>query len=349
MPDETKQPQPEKLTVQGEGESEAAKDSDAGSAGAEKEKSSLGSAFNNAIRPKRGSYKPSSRATFVGLAVVGLIVAVNIAVIMFVMRGQDQASQVNRETVTLSSETLSQLGMTKTAVNNEGAELVVGPDAKFNGKVTISGDVSVAGKLNLNNTLEAADARFNTLQADSIQLDQFNANGDGTASTLNLRKDLNVAGNSKLQGTVTIDQLLTVSNSVNIVGSLAVGGTLSVRNFQASSLTSDTTLTIGGHIITRGNAPSVAAGGGIGSSGTVSISGNDAAGTVAVNTGAGAGGGLLASVTFTRAYATTPHVILTPVGNYVNVYISRTVNGFSIYSAGALSPAGYAFDYIVVQ
>lgn len=349
MPDETKQPQPEKLTVQGEGETDAAKDVAADASGNDKDKGSLGSAFNNAIRPKRGSYKPSSRATLVGLAVVGLIVAVNIGVIMFVMRGQDQATQVNRETVTLSAETLSQLGMTKTAVNNEGTELVVGPDARFNGTVTISGDVSVAGRLNLNNTLEAADARLNKLQADSIQLDQFNANGDGTVSTLNLRKDLNVAGNSKLQGTVTIDQLLTVNNNVNVVGSLAVGGTLSVRNFQASSLTSDTTLTIGGHVITRGDAPSVVPGGGIGSNGTVSISGNDASGTVAVNTGVGAAGGLLASVTFTRAYASTPHVVLTPVGGYVNVYISRTANGFSIYSAGALGPAGYAFDYVVMQ
>jgi hypothetical protein len=108
-------------------------------------------------------------------------------------------------------------------------------------------------------------------------------------------------------------------------------------------------LTIGGHVITRGNAPAVATGPGVGSNGTTSISGNDASGTVAVNTGVGAAGGLLASVTFTRAYSTTPHVIVTPVGNYVNVYINRTVNGFTISSAGALAPAGYAFDYIVMQ
>ncbi len=347
MPDETKQPQPEKLTVQGEAEPETAASEAVGDDGAKK--SGITSAFDNAIRPRRGTYRPSSRATFVGLAVVGLIVAINVGVIMFVMRGQEEAAQLSKETVTLSSETLSQLGMTKTNVNNAGTELVVGPNAKFGGTLTVASDVSIAGKLNLNNTLEAADARFSRLQAQNMQIDQLNANGDGTLSTLNLRRDLNVAGNTRLQGTVTMSQLLTVNNNVNIVGSLAVGGSLSVRNFQASSLTSDTTLTIGGHVITRGDAPAVAAGGGVGSSGTASISGNDASGTVAVNTGVGATGGLLASVTFSRAYATTPHVVVTPVGNYVNVYINRTASGFSIWSAGALAPAGYAFDYVVMQ
>lgn len=346
MPDETKQPQPEKLTVQGDAEAVPVADS---SGGVAKKPGAANSAFNNAVRPRRGSYRPSTQATFIGLTVVGLIVAINIGVIFFVMRGQDSTTEVNKETVTLSSETLSQLGMTKTAVNNEGTELVVGPDAKFNGTVTVASDVSIAGTLNLNNTLEAADARFNKLQASNIQLDQLNANGDGTLSTLNLRKDLNVVGNTKLQGTVTMSQLLTVNNNVNIVGSLAVGGTLSVRNFQASSLTSDTTLTIGGHIIVRGNAPTVAAGAGVGSNGTASISGTDAAGTIAVNTGVGASGGLLASVTFNRVYAQTPHVVVTPVGNYVNVYVNRTASGFSIFSAGGLSPAGYAFDYMVIE
>lgn len=348
MPDETKQPQPEKLTVQGEGEPEADK-SGAAADSKDKGQSVISSAFNNAIRPKRGSYKPSSRATFIGLAVVGLIVAVNIAVIAFVMKGQSDTEQVNRETVTLSAETLSQLGMTKTAVNNEGTELVVGPDAKFNGTLTVASDVKIAGTLNLNNTFESASARIGALEAENLQSNQLNVNGDGSISTINVRNGLNVAGATNLQGTVTMSQLLTVNNNVNIVGSLAVGGTLSVRNFQASSLTSDTTLTIGGHIITRGDAPAVTPGGGIGAAGTVSISGSDSAGTVAVNTGTGASGGLLASVAFTRAYSKTPRVVVTTIGGYVNLYITRTANGFSIYSAGALAPAGYAFDYIVVE
>lgn len=340
MPDETKQPQPEKLTVQGETPSDAGPDT---------VKSPTASVFNTSIRPRRGSYRPSSTATFIGLAVVGLIIAANIGIIAFVMRGQDPAQSINKETVTLSAETLNKLGMSKTPVDNAGTELVVGPNSKFNGTVTMGSNVRIAGTLNLNNALEAADARLDKLQAKNMQIDQFNANGDGTVSTMNLRKDLVVGGSAKLQGTMTVGQLLTVNNNANIAGSLAVGGTLSVRNFQASSLTSDTTLTIGGHVVTKGSAPAVSTGPGVGSSGTVSISGNDASGTIAINTGVGAAGGLLASVTFTHEYATTPHVVVTPVGNYAPVFINRTASGFSISSAGALAPAGYAFDYIVMQ
>lgn len=341
MPDDSKQPQPEKLDIQ-EGSPD---ESNAGAA-----PKTATSSFNNDIRPRRSSYKPSSKATFMGLAVVGAILAVNIGVVIFVMKGQDdQAKKINRETVTLSSEALSQLGMSKTAVNNAGTELVIGPDSKFNGSVTMGSQVNIAGELNLNSTLSAADAKLAKLQANDVQFDQFNVSGDGTLSSLNLRKDLIVAGTTNFQGAVSMAQLLTVNNNANIAGSLAVGGSLSVRNFQASSLVSDTTLTIGGHIITRGNAPRVSAGGGAGSNGTASVSGNDASGTIAVNVGAGSGGGLLVSLSFTNAYSSTPHVVITPVGRYANVYVNRTASGFTISAEGSLAPGGYAFDYMVMQ
>ena len=149
---------------------------------------------------------------------------------------------------------------------------------------------------------------------------------------------------------VTLGQLLTVNNSVNIVGNLAVGGSISVRNFQASSLISDTTLTIGGHIITRGSAPGASAGPAVGSSGTVSISGNDASGTVAVNIGVGASPGVLANISFKSSYGNTPHVVVTAVGQGpAGVFVNRNSGGFSIGVNNALPPGGYAFDYIVMQ
>ncbi len=189
------------------------------------------------------------------------------------------------------------------------------------------------------------------LEAGNTSLTQLNVNGDGTISNLTLRKDLTVPGTTRLQGTVTISQLLTVNNNVNIVGSLAVGGTLSVNTFHASSLTSDTTLTIGGHIITRGSAPGVGPGGpALGSNGTVSISGNDAAGTVAANIGTGATSGTIANVAFRAQYGTTPHVVVTAIGSGIgSVYVTRTVGGFSIGVNSGLAPGGYAFDYIVEQ
>lgn len=177
----------------------------------------------------------------------------------------------------------------------------------------------------------------------------MNVNGDATATNLNLRKDLTVLGATKLQGPVTIGQLLTVSGSMNVGGNLAVGGILSARGFQASSLVSDSTLTIGGHMISRGAVPGVGSGPAVGSNGTVSISGNDAAGTVAVNVGGGAGNGILAHVAFRNQYGATPHVVITPVGQGGAFYVNRTVGGFSIGVSGSIGAGGYAFDYIVMQ
>jgi hypothetical protein len=125
---------------------------------------------------------------------------------------------------------------------------------------------------------------------------------------------------------------------------------LSARSFQASSLISDTTLTVGGHIVTRGLAPGVGPGSALGANGTVSISGNDASGTVAANIGTGGGGGILAQVAFRNQYGTMPHVVVTAIGAGVgSVYVNRSASGFSIGVNGALAPGGYAFDYIVMQ
>lgn len=305
-----------------------------------------------ASRPlRRATYRPSHKATFIGLAVVVAILAINVAIVMFVMNGQsEEEDEANRTEVTLSSAELDSLGVARTPVGNEGTELVIGPDTQFNGKVTVAGDVSFAGELKINSRFSAADASLTRLQAGETSVQQLNVNGDSTASNLNLRENLTVLGLTRLQGPVTLTQLLTVNNNVNIAGNLAVGGILSARGFQASSLVSDSTLTIGGHIITRGVAPSVGAGPALGSNGTVSISGNDAAGTIAVNMGTGGGNGIVARVAFRQQYGATPRVIVTGIGRGMgNLYISRSSSGFSVGVDGSVSPGGYAIDYIVMQ
>lgn len=303
------------------------------------------------LRPKRAVYKPSHKATLIGLAVVLTIIAVNVGIVIFVLRGQQTAEeQLKAESVTLSPETLSSLGVNRSPVGTGGTELIVGPNSRFQGNVVVGNDVTISGQLNLNNKISATEASLSKLEAGTTSLTQLNVNNDATVSNLNARQDLAVAGVTRLQGSVTMAQLLTVNNNVNITGNAAIGGTLSVRNFQASSLTSDTTLTIGGHIISRGNAPTVTVGGGVGQNGTVSIGGSDAAGTVAVNTGVGASGGIVANVRFARAYSATPRVVVTAVGAGLgSVYITRSAEGFSIGVNGAIAPGGYAFDYIVIQ
>lgn len=310
---------------------------------------------SSAATPKRSlrlghmAYRPSHKATFIGLTVVAAILLINAAVIGFVMNSQATSSSANKEEVTISSDVLNKLGVSRNPVGSAGTELIVGPNSRFNGNVTVASDVSIAGELKLSSKFSASDASLAKLQAGDVSLNQVNVNGDATATNLNLRKDLTVLGATKLQGPVTIGQLLTVSNSMNVTGNLAVGGILSARGFQASSLVSDSTLTIGGHIITRGSTPGVGPGSALGSNGTVSISGNDAAGTVAANVGGGGGNGILAQVAFRNQYGNTPHVVITPVGRGGNFFVNRSSGGFSIGVSGSLAPGGYAFDYIVMQ
>jgi len=331
-------PAPEVLSVQGE----------------EPTTSSASAPVPDSSKPKhslrRTTYRPSHKATFIGLAVVAVVLSINGAVITWLVNAQ-QAGGVGeqQDTVTLSADTLDSLGVSRNPVGNLGAQLTIGPDSTFNGKVTMGSDLTIGGKLQIRGDFTDNSAVFTKLQAGEVALEKLNVNGDGTITTLNLRKDLKVAGNSTFQGPVTMSQLLTINNNLNVAGNVAVGGVLSARNFQANSLTSGSTLTVGGHIITAGNAPNVGRGGATGNNGTVSISGNDASGTIAVNAGTGAGNGLLAQVSFKNQYGNIPHVVVTPVGQYVNVYVTRSIGGFNIYASGAMSPGGYAFDYIVMQ
>lgn len=304
------------------------------------------------LAPRHAVYRPSHKATFIGIAVVIVILAINAGVITYLIINQNKTdTSASQSEVTLSPEVLDNLGVSRNTVGNSGTELIVNPNSSFKGTMTVSGDVSIAGQLKLNSKFSANDASLTKLEAGDTSLSQLSVNGDGTLSNLNLRNDINVAGASRLQGPVTLSQLLTVNNSVNISGNLAVGGTLSVRGFQASSLVSDTTLTIGGHVITRGVAPALSRGPVLNSVDTISNSGNDASGTIALNVGAsGISAGVIASVTFANPYSTTPHVIVTAVGrNLGNLYVNRSSTGFSVGVNNAVPVGGYAIDYIIVQ
>jgi hypothetical protein len=328
-------PAPEVLKPQADGES----------SGTEEEKASADAAkpkIPNRLR--HVTYRPSHKATFLGLAVVLAVLAINAGIVFFIMRGQDPVNNQKQEEVVISTDALEKLGVNRDTAGNLGTELVVGPNSRFNGKVTVGSDVDIAGQLRLNSKFSASDASLAKLDAGSTSLAQLNVNGDGTVSNLSIRNNVDVAGATRLQGAVT------VSNNLNVAGNLVVGGTLAASTFQANSLTSGSTLTIGGHIVTRGSAPSASAGGGVGSNGTVSISGNDASGTVAVNIGVGSTGGTLASITFQKQYASTPHVVVTASNRHAgDVYVTRTSTGFTIGVGAGLSPGGYTFDYIIMQ
>ncbi|MBL8160066.1 hypothetical protein JNJ66_06445 [Candidatus Saccharibacteria bacterium] len=340
--DKSGAPAPEVLKPQSDGDASSAQSATAAAAALRARKAM-----------KRGTYRPSHKATFVGIAVVLIILAINAGVIVFVLRNTQNGTAGGgaQGEVTLSPGALDKLGVTRSSVGQLGTELVVGPNSRFNGKVTIGSDVSIGGQLNLNSKFSANDASLANLQAGNTAVSELNVNGAATASTLNLRQNLNVAGATQLQGPVTMGQLLTVNNNLNVSGNLSVGGTLAARNFAANGLTANTSLTVGGRIITRGNVPNIGRGPAVGTSGTVSMSGNDMAGTIAANLGPGNGNGIIARVAFTSQYAITPKVVVTPVGQGINgsVFINRTIGGFEVGISGTAAPGSYMFDYIVMQ
>src|SRR3989344_6928316 len=296
-------------------------------------------------KPRRGSHLPSHKATFIGLAVIITILAINVAILGFVIRKQDKDKDLfNKGQVSISTEELNRLGINRSVIGDSGVELVVAPDAQFKGKVSISGDTTISSPVVLNAKLTAADGSLTQLQAGNTALEELNVNGKSSLSDLVLRKDLVVSGLTHLQGQATFSQAVAVNNSLSVTGNLIVGGQLSVSTFSVQNLA------IGKHIITSGGTPSVSKGSAVGSNGTVTISGNDTAGTVSINVGTGASGGTLANINFKTQYGGSPKVVISPVGTGGLFYVTSIgTDGFSIGVNSALSPGGYKINYIVVQ
>lgn len=304
------------------------------------------------LRSRTASYRPSHKATFVGIGVVVGILALNAGVIAYFMNAQNAAdATVNRKDVTLSSSTLNSLGVSRNPVGVKGTQLTIGPDTQFNGEVTIGGNVRIQGNLQLKNAFTAPEGSFTSLKAGKTALGQLNVNGDATVTNLVMRKNLTVAGSTRLQGTTTITGLTSLTNSLNVSGNVAVGGSLSVRNFQANTLTSSATLKIGGHIVTRGQVPSFTKNGGISGVATISGSGNDAAGTVNITLGVGASAhGSLVTVDFVNGYDGAPRVLITPFNDSLgSFYVTRSSGGFTVFTNSTLNAGSYGFDYFVVQ
>ena len=297
-------------------------------------------------------YRPSHRATFIGLAVVTVILLINAIIIGLVIRNQNNTAQPPTGQVTVNQAALDRLGVNQSAVSGAGVQLTITPNTNFKGDVVVGGDIQAAGQLKLNGAFLASSARFTTLDAGDTSLNTLGVSGNSTLANLIVPTSLNVSGTTRLQGAVTVTQLFTVNNSANISGNLAVGAALSAGSLSAGTITAVSNLVVGGHVITSGTAPTVVKGSSsvLGSNGTASISGNDQAGTIAFSVGVGSSsGGLAATVTFHSAYSSTPHVVITPIGQVGTFYISRSSSGFSVYVGSALAPGGYAFDYIVEQ
>lgn len=171
-------------------------------------------------------------------------------------------------------------------------------------------------------------------------------------------KDLSVGGKANIQSDTNIRDNLSVGKSLSIGNNLTVNGlitaaSLNVGSLTLSSINLSSNLVFGGHIVPNGSEPnfkpSNAAGGG-----TVSVSGNDTAGTITITTGGGSvSAGELAIISFKTAYSGTPKVQLTPLNaaaSGLRYYATHTASFFTVNTSTAPAVSTtYIFDYLVTQ
>lgn len=239
----------------------------------------------------------------------------------------------------LTPEQLAEIAAGDAEVGDPRYVLNVQSDAVFAGSALFRGDLNVAGSLQLGEPL--------SIPAITVA---------GSSNLTNIQTEtLSVANTLTVQGQVTLQGSTIIRNDLTVDGNNRVEGTLTASKVSTSSLelTGNATLNLGSHLATSGSTPSRSNGSALGSGGTSSISGNDAAGTVNVNTGTGTSAGCFATITFVAAYDSIPAVLITPIGDAaasVNYYVTRNASSFSICTATA-APVGrsFAFDYFVIN
>lgn len=260
-----------------------------------------------------------------------LLIIVSLIIVFVVIQSSNREAAKEEEITTqeLTQEAIDNLSSNEATVGDPKQLLNIESNAVFAGKVLIrdgldvAGPIKVGGDLNLPGITVSGKSAFDEVQVNS----------------------LSIAGDTSVQGILTVQEGLTVNGQASFAGGISAPSI----TLDALSLTGD--LQFNRHIDAGGATPRVTAGNAVGSGGTVTISGTDTAGTITINVGAGASGGVLASVTFAAAFNGNPHVVFSPVDKPApNAYItSRTATGFSISTNPGLSSGSISFDYIVID
>lgn len=232
----------------------------------------------------------------------------------------------------LDQQTLDEILTNESNIGSVDQTLTVAANAIFNGKVLVKDSLDVAGAINVGGALSLPGI---------------------TVSGQSNFEDVDVSNNLAILGGLSVQQSLTVQGGIDVTGDVAVGGTLSAGTISSDNIqfTGDATFTR--HIDTGGGVPTISSGTAVGSGGTVSISGNDVAGTITINTGGSPPAGILANISFVNAYNSTPNIQITPIGSSTAAlfyYATRTTNGFSVGTINApAASTTYTFDYFIVE
>ncbi len=289
---------------------------------------------------------PEKKSKSVGGRVRGLITHLNIYLLLFILivvvavgftfvsiqRNKKEAAPITIETQELSVEDLKKLNNSDVTVGDPKQTLSVESNAIFTGKVLIRDTLDVAGGIKVGGALSLPGLTV----SGTSSFDQIQANR------------LTIAGDTNIQGQLTALKGLTVT------GGGTFGGALSAPQISVQSLQLSGDLQLNRHIDAGGTTPGKTDGNGLGSGGTVSISGSDTAGTVTVNIGGGSpSSGCFLTANFSRAFNAVPHVVVTPIGAgaaQINYYVTRTSTNFQIcFNGPALGPGSFSFDYVAID
>ncbi len=283
--------------------------------------------------PKKGGLKHNLLRfnLYLVLFVFILVIAGSILTIAYFQSKKASTTSVLK-TQSLTANALKQVGDSDATVGSTQQILNVQSSAVFAGKVLVREDLEIAGNLRIGGTV----ALSNISVAGTSQLGQVQVN-----------KDLAVAGDAGIQGS------LTVAKSLQVNGGATFSGPVSAPQITTSNFQLNSDLILTKHIVVGGATPSRTSGTALGNGGSSSVNGSDTAGAVTVNIGTGASAGCFITINFAAKFNSTPHILITPVGSdagTINYYVNRNSSSFSICTSTAAPNAGsFGFDYFVIN
>ena len=199
--------------------------------------------------------------------------------------------------------------------------------------------------------MQAQQQQINQTKTDVTQLQTAAniINGGAVNGDLSITGSMNVAGNLNASGPVAI------SSTLSVTGDATFSGNLTVQNISVQNIT------INGHIITAGDTPTASVDTAAGTADplnsiaapTVTIDGNDTAGTITITTGANTSSGTLANITFNTPYGKAPRVILNADNSAMTnlkYFKASTSTAFTIQTVDSPTPnTTYQLDYFIAQ
>lgn len=221
-----------------------------------------------------------------------------------------------------------------------------------------AGISNTGGQVTQTATVAAGSYGMQVLGAAGADRDVLLAGVSGVSNGLTVQS---VSGDMVYTFGLASGNVMVANSSGITVTGTATLGTANVTTLGATTANittlNATTLTASGGSITAakvlggGSAPGIAAGAAAGTGPTISITGTDTAGRIAITLGTSPGtNGVLATITFAAAFAAAPYVSLTPscsaaASTYGLHYVTSSTTSFVINYTSPAQAGGTQIDF----